>query len=170
MLVPAPDHIVRAPGIEITVSASDDVCEPRSAQKDIGLGVMDVKSVSFRGEYRRFIVKNHIHYDEMVTPRWGFGDGVESSMHRALPGVTGCAPSVLIHLYRLLLFFRLSAFIKHFMETNEQCPENEESQRTLSLKPYRSFRHFARNSILYAGHTATICLTKSRDESQYEDE
>ena len=73
MLVPAPDHIVRAPGIEITVSASDDVCEPRSAQRDIGLGVMDVKSVSYRVEYRRFIVKNHIRYFDMVTPRWGLG-------------------------------------------------------------------------------------------------
>ena len=72
MLVPASDHMIRAPGIEITVSAPDDVCKPGSAQRDIGLGVMDVKSVSFQVEYSRFIVKNHIRYNDMVTPRWGF--------------------------------------------------------------------------------------------------
>ena len=73
MLVPASDHMIRAPGIEIAVSAPNDVCEPGRAQRDIGLGMMNVNRIRFRFEYRRFLVKNHIHYDEMVTHRWGFG-------------------------------------------------------------------------------------------------
>lgn len=69
MPVPTPDHMIRAAGIETAVSAPNNVCDPGSTQKDIGLGVMDVNSVSIRVEYRRFLVKNHIEYHKMVTPR-----------------------------------------------------------------------------------------------------